>query len=90
MNYRIKPLEWEYRDTSKIYTDVEKEWMAMTGLAYFTIQKYGNDDELLVKSVFSDSDYMYYSANSLEESKELCERIWTEKLEKCLIKEKEE
>lgn len=89
MNYRIKPLEWEYRDTSRIYTDVEKEWMAITGLAYFTIQKHRNDDELLVKSVFSNYDYTYYSANSLEEAKELCKRVWIESIEKCLIKEKE-
>ena len=85
MLYEIKPLEWKYRNTSKIYIDVEKEWMAITGLAYFTIQKYRNNGKLLVKSVFSDHDYMYYNTNSLKEAKELCEKVWIENLEECLI-----
>ena len=85
MLYKIKPLEWKYKNTSKIYTDVEKVWTAITNLSYFTIQKYKNDSELLIKSVFNDYDYTYYNANSLKEAKELCGKIWAKKLKKCLI-----
>jgi len=87
MNYKIKPLEWEYEDISGIYDDLEGEWSAYNVFGCFFIKKYKDKDELLVSCVFYGSDRTYYDANSLEDGKRICEKIWEDRLKKCLIED---
>jgi len=88
MNYRIKPLEWEYEEYDDTgFDEREKYWMAYVRFGYFEITKAVGINELSVYRSFGDLDYHYYRANSVEEAKELCEKVWAEELEKCLIKE---
>ena len=85
--YKIKPLEWVYENTTEKYTDVEKQWSAYTEFAYFRIDKYRNDDELLTSCSFC-RDWWYETFTDLEEAKKYCENVWRDKLKKCLIMEK--
>ena len=88
MNYRIKPLEWEYEEYDNTgFDEREKEWMAFVRFGYFEITKSVGIDTLWVSRIYSDLDYNNYVANSLEEAKEVCQKWWVESLEKCLIKE---
>jgi len=88
MKYRIKPLKWEYEeyDPEDIIDAREKEWLAFTRLGHFRITKTFGIDDLYVCRDFGGTDYHYYSSNSVEEAKELCEKVWKEEIEKCLIK----
>jgi hypothetical protein len=88
MNYRIKPLEWEYEEYDNTgFDEREKEWMAFTRFGHFEITKAVGIDDLLICRDFGGSDYHYYRKDSVEEAKELCEKLWVETLEECLIKE---
>ena len=82
--YKIKPLEWVYENTIKIYDDVEKRWSTITKFAYFHIDKYRDDEELLV-CCSCNGDWWYETFVDLEESKKYCENVWQEKLKECLI-----
>jgi len=82
--YKIKPLEWVYENTTERYDDVEKQWSANTKFAYFRIDKYRDDDELLTYCNFC-GDYWYETFTNLEEAKKYCENEWQKHIKKCLI-----
>ena len=89
MNYRIKPLKWKYKNVSKIYADIKKQWTAYIEFGIFRITKYKENDRLVIYYNTSDSDWGYFSSSGLAKAKKYCEKIYIKKLEKCLIKEKE-
>jgi hypothetical protein len=83
MLYEIKPLRWKKRESS--WTDVIEVYESCTPVCCFEIIKYLSGD-WSYKYCFSE----YYDdggslCKDLEDGKAKCEKIWTERIKKCLI-----
>ncbi|KKM89360.1 hypothetical protein LCGC14_1249500 [marine sediment metagenome] len=87
VNYRIKPLEWEKED--EVGSDLCEKHEALTPIAGFRVEQWQSGDwayHFCFDEYYDDGGGM---CESLEDGKSICEKIWEDKLKKCLIKEKE-
>ena len=88
VNYRIKPLEWE-KDNDHGWSDVLEYYESTTPICAFEIKK------MISGGWYYDFCFDEYyddgmgTCKDLEDGKAICEKIWEDKLKKCLIKEKE-
>lgn len=83
MLYRIKPLEWEKVDHD--YPDICELYEAHTAICKFDIEKWASGD-WAYRYCFDE----YYDdgggpCKSLEDGKAKCEKIWIDRLKKCLV-----
>jgi hypothetical protein len=89
MNYRIKPLEWKNRTDEIVATDLHELYESNTPICRFSVEKWQSGDwaySFCFDEYYDDGGGM---CESLEDGKAICEKIWEDKLKKCLIKEKE-
>lgn len=84
--YEIKPLEWKVVEHN--YPDENKMYESRTSICKFTIKKWlhGEPDDWRYEYCFDE----YYDnggkiCKSLQDAKDGCEKVWTDKLKKCLI-----
>ena len=89
MNYRIKPLEWKNRTDEIVATDLSEVHESLTPIGIFDVQKMQSGDWYYSFCFDEYHDDGGGECESLSDGKNICEKIWTERLEKCLIKEKE-
>lgn len=83
--YKIKQLEWEELEVSA--TDLEKQYEACTPICRFEIEKWASGDWAYRYCFDEYYDDGMSSCRDLEDGKAICEKIWTERIKKCLIKE---
>jgi hypothetical protein len=88
--YKIKPLKWEEDKESankKKWDDINALHEAFTPIAVFEIEQWASGDWAYSWCFCEYYDQGGDLCESLEDGKAKCEKIWVEKLEKCLIKE---
>jgi len=81
--YKIKPLEWKKIDHN--YPDIAEKYEAHTAISVFVIEKWASGD-WACRHCFDE----YYDdggglCKDLEDGKAICEKIWAERIKKCLI-----
>lgn len=85
MLYRIKPLEWKNRTNEIVETDLVELHEAKSPVCTFGIQKMKSEDWFYHFCFDEYYDDGGGSCENLEDGKAKCEKIWVDKLKKCLI-----
>lgn len=81
--YKIKPLEWE--ELEDIAPDLEKQYKSHTPICRFKIEKWASGDWAYRYCFDEYHDDGGNMCEDLNDGKAKCEKIWTERLRKCLI-----
>ena len=81
--YEIKPLRWKKIDNE--YSDIAERYEANTPICSFGIEKWASGDWAYGYCF----DEYYDDGNGLcmdlKDGKTICEKIWMERIKKCLI-----
>ncbi len=89
MGYRIKPLEWIDGTDEIVATDLSEIHESSTPIGTFDVQKMQSGDwyyRFCFDEYYDDGSG---SCENLSDGKNICEKIWENKLKQCLIKKKE-
>lgn len=89
MMYRIKPLEWKNKTDEITTTDLSELYESSTPISTFDIQKMQSGDwyyRFCFDEYYDDGGGL---CEGLEDGKKICEKIWGNRLKKCLVEEKE-
>jgi len=83
MLYEIKPLEWWKMDHG--YSDIAEQYKSYTAICEFKIEKWASGDWAYRYCFDEYHDDGSGMCEDLNDGKAKCEKIWTERLKKCLI-----
>ncbi len=85
MLYKIKPLEWKNRSDDIIAPDLHELHESRTSISRFSVEKWISGNwaySYCFDEYYDDGSGM---CKDPEDGKAKCEKIWTERLKKCLI-----
>lgn len=85
--YKIKPLEWEIVEHE--YPDVEELYECSTPICTFKIESYMDKESKIhwhLRYCFDEyHDDGYDGCKDFADGKNKCEKMWVDRLKKCLI-----
>ena len=83
--YKIKPLEWKDETADIKWTDLLEVHESSTPICDFVIQKMKSGNWYYNFCFDEYHDDGGGVCEDLEDGKTICEKIWTERIKKCLI-----